>query len=240
MDRRSSLKTIILGTAGAGAIVSGATSCETPAPEQENASTPDLSYGRTPKEQERDAKLMSETFFNAHEMGTITVLCGLILPADDKSGSAVDAGVPDFIEFIVKDMPSNQLPMRGGLMWLDHESNRRFDLAFKDASEEQQKAILDDIAFNQVLEENPNHPMAAGIKFFDLMRNLTMTGFYTSKEGVLTDLEYKGNAPNVWDGVPQEVLDKHGMAYDEKYMALYITAESREEVANWDDQANLI
>ena len=241
MDRRSSLKTIILGTVGGSAIVGGATSCDVPNAEGTVESPADkLDYGRTPHEKERDAELMTETFFNEHEMATITALCGLILPADDKSGSAVDAGVPDFIEFIVKDMESNQLPMRGGLMWMDHEANKRFDLAFKDCAEEQQKAILDDIAYNQVLEEDPNSPLAPGIKFFDLMRNLTVTGFYTAKEGVIKDLEYKGNIPGLWDGVPQDVLDKHGMTYDEKYMALYIDHDTREDVAQWDEKGELI
>ena len=234
MDRRSSLKTIILGTVGGSAIVSGATSCESPAnvePQEEQSAL--KTYGRTPKEKERDAQLMAETFFNEQEMATITVLCGLILPADEKSGSAVDAEVPDFIEFVVKDMPHYQLSMRGGLMWLDHESNKRFETAFKDCTTAQQTEILDDIAYNAVLEENPNTPLAPGIKFFDLMRNLTVTGFYTAKEGVLKDLEYKGNVPNVWDGPPQEVLDKYGLSFDEKYMDLYITAEEREEIATW-------
>ena len=234
MDRRSSLKTIILGTVGGSAIVSGATSCETPpATESTEEKSTLKTYGRTADEKERDAKLMAETFFNEQEMATITVLCGLILPADEKSGSAVDAEVPDFIEFVAKDMPHYQLPLRGGLMWLNHEANKRFETAFKDCTSAQQTEILDDIAYNAVLEENPDSPLAPGIKFFDLMRNLTVTGFYTSKEGVLTDLEYKGNVPNVWDGPPQDVLDQYGVAFDEKYMDLYITAEEREEIATW-------
>jgi gluconate 2-dehydrogenase gamma chain len=71
------------------------------------------------------------------------------------------------------------------------------------------------------------------------MRFMTVSGYFTSKEGIKT-LDYQGNAPNVWDGVPQEVLDKHGLAYDEKYLPLYVDQSRREIMAEWDDDGNLI
>src|SRR5690606_7085170 len=80
-----------------------------------------IEAGRETFEIERDKRLLSETFFDGHEMATITVLADIIIPADETSGSASEAGVPDFIEFIVKDMEQHQLPMRGGLRWLDME-----------------------------------------------------------------------------------------------------------------------
>ena len=70
-------------------------------------------------EVDRNERLRAEKFFTPHEMATITVLGDIIIPKDEISGSASDAKVPDFIEFIVKDMPDHQLPMRGGLRWLD-------------------------------------------------------------------------------------------------------------------------
>ena len=187
-------------------------------------------YGRTPEELARDQRLMSETFFNDHEMATIGVLADLIIPADETSGSATDAGVPDFIEFIVKDMPWQQTPLRGGLMWLDHESNKRYNLDFIKASEEQQKAILDDIAYPDEVKPQFEH----GARFFSRLRNLVATGFFTSKMGI-DDLGYVGNVPNVWDGVPQDVLEKHGLEYDKKILEQSIKPEERNEIANWDN-----
>ncbi len=90
--------------------------------------------------------MTSYTFFTAHELATITILGDIIIPKDDVSGSASDAKVTDFIEFIVKDMPSYQVPVRGGLRWLDRESFNRFQKAFKDIDNAQRIQIVDDIA----------------------------------------------------------------------------------------------
>ncbi len=105
--------------------------------------------GRQPFETERDKKLNSYKFFTEHEMATIAILSDIIIPKDEKSGSATDAKVPDFIEFIVKDMPSHQIPMRGGLKWLDMQSLNRFGKSFKEISADQQIAIVEDIAYPQ-------------------------------------------------------------------------------------------
>ena len=243
MKRRDSIKTMVLGTVGSGLLVASTTSCETEPKAESTASTNETEsggYGRTPKEKERDAKLNAENFFSPTEMAQLAVLCNLILPADEKSGSAVDAEVPDFIEFMVKDIPEYQLPLRGGLMWLNHESSSRFDLSFVDAQEAQQKEILDDIAYPLKEGEEENHPMAYGIEFFNLIRNLTLTGFYTSEMGVLKDLEFKGNIPNIWDGVPEEVLKDHDVDYDPEWLAKCIDQSKRDVKAEWDDAGNLI
>src|SRR5699024_5815110 len=152
----------------------------------------------------------------------------IIIPADDVSGSATDADVPDFIEFIVKDMPYHQVPMRGGLMWIDHESNRRFGKEFKSLSHDQQIQIVDDIAY-------PDHvkpEFTQGATFFSQIRNLVATGFYTSKIGI-DDLGYVGNQPNAWDGVPDDVLKEHNKSYREKYMPLFIKPDERNEIMDW-------
>lgn len=144
-------------------------------------------------------------FFSAHELATIAVLADIIIPADDVSGSATDAGVPDFIEFMVKDIPSYQTPMRGGLKWLDVQCQRRYGNVFAECESAQQLQLVDEIAYPAKAKPE----MAQGVAFFDLMRNLTSSGFFTSEIGV-KDIGYVGNKPGVWDGVPDDVLEAHG------------------------------
>ncbi len=241
MKRRDTLKTIVLGAVGTGVVATGV-GCETEGSVQElenNKEEAKFEYGRTPKEKKHDQEVMAETFFTGAEMATLAVLCDLIVPADEKSGSATDAGVPEFLEFIVKDIPEHQLPLRGGLMWLNHESNKRFDLNFKAASVEQQKAILDDIAY-PLKAGAQSSEFTAGIEFFNRIRNLTLTGFYTSKMGVLEDLGYAGNQSNIWDGVPEEVLKEHDVDYDPDWIARCVDQSKREVIAEWDEEGNLL
>src|SRR5690606_5537097 len=127
-------------------------------------------------------------------------------------GSANDAGVPDFIEFMMKDMPAYQVPMRGGLKWLDYRSDDLFGDGFLSCSESQKLQLIDEIAYPDTAMPG----MEGGVKFFNMLRNLTVTGFFTSKMG-LEDLGYMGNRPNAWDGVPQEVLAKHDLQYEDRY-----------------------
>ena len=144
MDRRESLKSLLVGSVAGGLLVTGCapeTTVETP----EKPQLP--GYGRNEREKEHDEKVLSETFFNEHELETIAVLCDIILPANAEFGSASDAGVPEFIEFIAKDMPNNQLPIRGGLAWLDSHSNKLYGMEFKKLNDEQHKTICDSIAY---------------------------------------------------------------------------------------------
>jgi len=232
MDRRDSIKSLLAGSLAGGLLLNGCT----PTTEEEiKISTGIGDYGRTPKEKEHDEKLMSETYFNDHEVTTIAILCDIILPANEKFGSATDAGVPEFIEFIVKDLNYHQLPMRGGLMWLDNRSNHTFGKEFKACSKEQQINLVDEIAYSDKAEPE----VTQGVKFFDLMRNLTLTGYYTSEIG-MQDLGYKGNAPNVWDGVPDDVLKKHDVDYDPEWLAKCVDQSKRDIVAEWDENGNLI
>jgi len=213
MDRRQYLKTFTAGSLGAGLLVG----CD-PAPKKEEAvAAPpkDFTIDRYAAELERDRKLLSEKFFDDHEMKTIATLSDIIIPKDETSGSATDAGVPDFIEFIAKDMPKYQIPLRGGIKWLDLQAMRRFNNAFINATHEQQIELVDDIAY----PEKARPEMAQGVAFFNTMRDLTATGFFTSKIGI-ADLGYKGNTPNQWDGVPQDVLDQYGLKYDARTIEL--------------------
>ena len=216
MDRRKYLKTLAVGSLGATTLLQ---SCETP--KQEVAQTPAFTIDRTPDELAREQKLLSETFFDEHEMKTIRILVDIIIPKDDVSGSATDAKVPEFIEFIVKDMPRHQTPMRGGLKWLDIQCMKRFTADFASCNSTQQIEMIDEIAF----PEKAKPEMIQGVAFFNLMRDLAATGFFTSEIGI-KDLGYAGNKPNQWDGVPQEVLDQYGLKYDERTLAESVKFDS--------------
>lgn len=142
-----------------------------------------------------------------------TLLADIIIPRDEISGSATDAKVPEFIEFIVKDMPQHQIPMRGGLRWLDMQCLNRYEKSFKDCSEQQQIKMVDLIAYPERTKKTKE--LTQGVAFFSLLRNLTATGFYTSEIGV-TDMGYTGNIAAKWNGVPDEVLKQYDLAYTEK------------------------
>ncbi|MEM1321319.1 MAG: gluconate 2-dehydrogenase subunit 3 family protein [Bacteroidota bacterium] len=231
MNRRETIKTLLIGSLASGAVISGCKAPETVIVKEEEAT----GYGRTPEEQEVDRKLMTEEFLNATELATIATLCDIILPASPTAGSAVEAGVPEFIAFIVKDIPRHQLVVRGGLMWLDSEAISRFNKDFNTCTEEERLAIVDDIAY----PKNARPEMEYGARFFSTMRNLVLTGYYTSKMGI-EDLGYVGNQPNVWDGVPKEVLEKHGLAYEEEWLAKCVDQSQRNTTAEWDEEGNLL
>lgn len=182
---------------------------KTGTPEVKAAGAP--TYDRMAEEKLADEKLMKEKFFSDHEMATIAVLADIIIPADDVSGSATAAGVPDFIEFIVKDKPEYQTPMRGGLRWLDMQMLKLYGTTFKDSKSNEQLVIVDAIAYPAKAKPE----MKQGVGFFNLMRNLTATGFFSSKMGI-KDVGYQGNTPTQWNGVPDDVLKQYGLAYTEK------------------------
>lgn len=229
MDRRESLKALALGSLTAGTLLA---SCDNKTEVKEANAGNSEAYGRTPEEQERDAKLMEQQFFTKPEMATITILSEIIIPADDVSGSASEAKVPDFIEFIVKDQPNYQTPMRGGLRWIDLKSLKLFNKPFAEATKAQQIELVDMIAYpEKAAPENTQ-----GVSFFNMMRNLTATGFYTSKIGI-QDINYMGNQPNQWDGVPDDVLKQYGLEYDEKTLAECLKNEDRGKMMTWDVQA---
>ena len=226
MNRRDSLKVLAVGTVSVGTIL---TACDKKDEAQSSTGAKSEGYGRTPEEKLIDEKLMAEKFFSPVELATITILCDIIIPSDDRSGSASEAKVPEFIEFIVKDQPRYQIPIRGGLKWLDVKSLKLFNKSFAESSKAQQLELVDLIAF----PENAASENAAGVSFFNTMRNLTATGFFTSKEG-MKDMEYMGNQPNAWDGVPDEVLKQYGLEYDEKTLAECLKTEDRGKMMTWD------
>jgi gluconate 2-dehydrogenase gamma chain len=213
MDRRKSIKTLVIGGISIGAI---AESCKwhenSPVMPDEKEKDAILSgLNRMKEEMAYEKTILAESFFTPEEMTSITILGDIIIPKDEVSGSASDAKVPAFIEFIVKDMPEHQTPLRGGLRWLDVQCLNRFGKAFKDCDHTQQMEMVDEIAWPKKAKPE----MQQGVAFFNLLRNLTATGFYTSEMGV-KDVGYIGNTPYQWNGVPDEVLKQYNLSYTEK------------------------
>lgn len=138
------------------------------------------------------------------------MLVDYIIPRDDRSGSATDAGVPEFMDFMMIEYPDSQLAMRGGLGWIDAESRDRFGAAFVNAAEAERTALLDEIAW----PDRAAPEMSQGVAFFNRFRDLTSSGFWSSKIGV-EDLQYMGNTVvTKWEGCPPEALEKLGVSYD--------------------------
>jgi len=210
MDRRKSIKTLLIGAAGTGVLVEACKSTD----KKEVMASADVAVNADRMQEEKDyiSKLNAgAAFFTAHEMKVITLLGDIIIPKDAVSGSASEAKVPDFIEFIVKDMPEHQTPIRGGLRWLDMQCFRQFNQSFTDITDQQRLTMVDQIAY----PEKAAPDMKFGVSFFNKMRDLVTTGFYTSEMGV-KDLGYMGNVPNQWNGVPDDVLKQYGYAYSER------------------------
>jgi len=144
----------------------------------------------TPAEAQRAATLAREAmaaktpfapaFFTPHEWDTVRVLADLVIPRDERSGSATDAGVPEYMDFMLTDRPDGQVPMRGGLAWLDNDGYERFGKTFVAATSQEQTAILDDIAWPKKAKPERSQ----GVAFFNMFRDMTASGFWTSKIGI--------------------------------------------------------
>lgn len=149
-------------------------------------------------------------FFTEHEFATVRILAETVIPRDGRSGGAIDAGVPEFMDFILNENPGMQTGIRGGLAWLDQESRQRFGQEFLDVSDANRRAILDDIAWPKKAKPEFSH----GVAFFNRFRDLTASGFFSSKIGV-EDLHYIGNEFVMeWKGCPPEALEKLGVRYE--------------------------
>ena len=149
-------------------------------------------------------------FFTDHEWVTVRTLVDLVIPKDERSGSATDAGVPEFMDFILVEYPDEQLWMRGGLAWLDTESRRRSGTDFLSSQAAQRAALLEDIAWPDKAPAGVHQ----GVVFFNNFRDLTASGFWSSAIGV-ADIQYKGNVFVLdWKGCPPEQLAKLGVSGD--------------------------
>ena len=233
MNRRDSIKTITFASIGAGLLLEG---CYGISREKIKRSLTRYEYGRTPVEKLYDDKLFAEKYFTNYELFTFDKLCNLILPPNE-FGNIRDAEVVQLIEFMAKDIPSYKEPLREGLIWIDSESKKRFNNVFVDCEISQQKEILDEIAYYDPNKSIDDYPQP--VQWFNLVRNLTMTGYFTSEVGI-KELGYKGNSPNIWDGVPQDVLDQYNLEYDKNWLDKFIDQSKRNDIAQWDEKGNLI
>jgi len=200
LNRRDLLK--VIGAAVPGALI---------APTRVTAEAMGMpKSSRSGAEEQAAAKLQVLT---EHEFKTIRLLGDLIIPADDRSGSASQAGVPEFIDDWLAFRGGNLLAeIQGGLTWLDLECNRLFQHDFVDCPADRQKEILDRIAYPKKAAPQDSNAVA----FFNQLRDLVVNGFYTSQEGI-KDLPYLGNQMVAeWKGCPPEVLAKLGVAYEPK------------------------
>jgi hypothetical protein len=210
MNRRQSLKALGISTISTGVLLGACktgTDKSTAAVVQED----DLGGADTTGLQEFEKERLRElnkkpAFFNDHERLTLIALGDLIIPKDEVSGSASDAKVIDFLDFIVKDIPEHQVPLRGGLKWLDLQCLNRYDHSFIGSTTNQQVEMLEEIAYPMKVKPE----MHQGAVFFDRLRDLVATGFYTSQIGV-KDIGYVGNVPGKWDGVPADVLAQYNL-----------------------------
>lgn len=129
-------------------------------------------------------------FFPAHQYEMLLNLCDTIIPKDEKSGGAVEAGSPEFIDLLTSENVEFQLILGGGLMWLDNFCSDRYANAFMACTPEQRKEVLDLIAFRKNALRDPS--LSQGVAFFAFLRKMTCDGFYSSKIGI-EDLQYIGN-----------------------------------------------
>jgi hypothetical protein len=147
-------------------------------------------------------------FFTAHEYATVSVLVDLVIPKDERSGSATDAGVPEFMDFMMIDQPRRQVAMRGGLALIDRLSTDRAGKRFVSAADRERRALLDEIAYTS----NPDPGLSHAVAFFSSFRDLTASGFWSTKMGI-ADLQYRGNAfLSEWNGCPDAALKKLGVS----------------------------
>lgn len=132
----------------------------------------------------------------------VTILVDYVIPRDARSGSATQAGVPQFMDYILGEYPGNRTWMKDGIAWVNAECRRRFGTGFISCSDTQRRELLNAIAYPRRAREQDR----PGVEFFNRFRNLTSSGFWTSRIGI-ADLEYSGNRPVMeWVGTPPNVL----------------------------------
>jgi len=179
ISRRDILRTLAVGAVGGSVlqfIPAEAAAYIHQMVHQEKAASPAGKY--TPK------------YFSVSQYLTLIALCNMIIPKDEKSGGAVEAGAPEFIDLLTSENEKYQLKLGGGLFWLDGFCSDRYGKVFLDCAPEQKKEVLDLIAFRKNAKQDPS--LSQGVSFFAFLRNLTCDGYYTSKIGI-ADLGYIGN-----------------------------------------------
>jgi len=189
ISRRDVLRTLAMGVAGGSVlqvIPLEAAELAHQMVHKEKAAAPAGKY--TPK------------YFSAKQYETIVSLCDTIIPKDEKSGGAVEASAPEFIDLLTSENDEYQLALGGGLMWLDTHCVDQYGKVFMECAPERKKEILDLIAFRKNAKKD--HSLSQGVAFFAFLREMTCDGYYTSKIGI-EDLQYIGNVTrSEWPGCP--------------------------------------
>jgi Gluconate 2-dehydrogenase subunit 3 len=189
ISRRDVLRTLAVGVAGGSVlqvIPLEAAELAHQLVHKEKAASPAGKY--TPK------------YFTAKQYEAILSLCDAIIPKDEKSAGALEAGAPEFIDLLTSENDEYQLALGGGLMWLDTHCIDQYGKVFMECMPEQRKEILDLIAFRKNAKKDPG--LSQGVAFFAFLRQLTCDGYYTSKIGI-QDLQYIGNVTrSEWPGCP--------------------------------------
>jgi gluconate 2-dehydrogenase gamma chain len=179
ISRRNILKSLSLGAA-AGSVLSVIPAQAAEYAHRLIAEEKTATGGYTPK------------FFPAHQYKTLQALCDAMLPADADAGGAIQAGAPEFIDLLTSENREYQLTLGGGLMWLDSACADRYGSSYLDCTQQQQKEILDRIAYRKNADQDPD--VSQAVEFFSFLRNLTADGFFTSKIGI----EYLGYIGNTY------------------------------------------
>jgi gluconate 2-dehydrogenase gamma chain len=179
VSRRDVLRTLAMGAAGGSVlqmIPAAAAEFAHQAVQKEKAASAAGKY--TPK------------YFSAHQYETLKSLCDTIIPKDDHSSGAVEAGAPEFIDLLTSENEEFQVKLGGGLMWLDNFCTDRHEKTYLECAPEHQKEVLDLIAYRKNAVQDPS--LSQGVAFFAFLRQMTCDGFYSSKIGI-ADLQYIGN-----------------------------------------------
>ena len=117
-------------------------------------------------------------FFTAAEYAMVERLAEIIIPSDGTPG-AKEAGVAEFVDFMVASDPEVQYGFRMGLAWLNAHAEQTDGKRFVELTPEQQSSLLEPLGFKD--KARPGEE--AGRHFFRMMREYTVTGFYTSEIG---------------------------------------------------------
>src|SRR6266853_1468695 len=188
ITRRDVLRTLALGVAGCGVL------------QMIPLEAAELAHQMVHKEKTAAAGKYTPKYFTAKQYETISSLCDTIIPKDEKSAGALDAGAPEFIDLLTSENEDYQLALGGGLMWLDTRCVDQYGKVFMECAPEQRKELLDLIAFRKSAKKDSG--LSHGVAFFAFLRKMTCDGYYTSEIGI-ADLQYIGNVTrSEWLGCP--------------------------------------
>jgi gluconate 2-dehydrogenase gamma chain len=178
ISRRDILRNLAIGAAGGSVL------------QMIPAQAAELAHELIQKERAASAGKYTPKYFPAHQYQTLLVLCDAIIPKDEVSGGAVEAGAPEFIDLLSSENKEYQETLGGGLMWLDDFCADRYQRTFLECTPEQQKEVLNLMAYRKNAQQDP--VLSQGSAFFAKLRQMTCDGFYTARIGI-EDLKYIGN-----------------------------------------------